>query len=122
MKKADIVIKFRELAHPRFKRQGDNLIYFHKISLSDALKSIPISFETIDGEVIKLSAPEVVSPDTTIELPGKGMPILDDNPLGPIKKSFQRGDLFVKFDIEFPRYLSEDKKQELTAILDENEH
>ena len=48
------------------------------------------------------------------------MPILNNDPLGPIKKSYQRGNLIVKFDIEFPKQLSEDQKQELTDILNED--
>lgn len=49
------------------------------------------------------------------------MPILNDNPLGPIKRDFARGNLIVKFDIEFPSQLSEEQKQELTDILNEDE-
>lgn len=47
------------------------------------------------------------------------MPILNDDPLGPIKRNFQRGKLIVKFDIQFPSELTEDQKIELTAIIDE---
>ena len=47
------------------------------------------------------------------------MPILNHNPLGPIKKSYGRGNLILKFDIEFPKQLSEDKKTALIDVLDE---
>lgn len=36
------------------------------------------------------------------------MPILNNDPLGPVKKSFERGDLLIKFDIDFPKYLSDE--------------
>ena len=51
---------------------------------------------------------------------GKGMPISNDDPLGPLKKSYKRGDLIVNFDIEFPTQLTEEQRQELTSILDED--
>ncbi len=49
------------------------------------------------------------------------MPILNDDPLSPIKKDFARGNLILKFNIQFPQDLNEDKKQELCSILDEIE-
>ena len=33
----DLVIKLVEVPHPEFKRNGDDLIYTHKITLNDAL-------------------------------------------------------------------------------------
>ncbi len=47
------------------------------------------------------------------------MPILNDDPLGPLKQSYQRGNLIIKFDIEFPAQLSEAQRLELTDILNE---
>ena len=47
------------------------------------------------------------------------MPILNNDPLGPIKRNFQRGNLIIRFDIQFPTELSEKQRQELTQILDE---
>lgn len=52
-------------------------------------------------------------------IPSKGMPILNDNPLSPIKQDYSKGNLILKFDIQFPQDLNEEKKQKLTAILDE---
>ncbi len=34
---SDLVVRFSELPHPRFERRGDDLLYLHSISLSDAL-------------------------------------------------------------------------------------
>jgi DnaJ-class molecular chaperone len=49
------------------------------------------------------------------------MPIVNDNPLGPIMKDFGRGNLILKFDIQFPKDLDESKKNKLVALLDEIE-
>lgn len=101
--RSDIVAKFVELPHKKFKRSGNDLIYSHKISLLDSLKSTPIHFTTIDNEMIEVAVDEVIGPKTVKVIPGKGMPILNDDPLGPIKRNYQRGNLIVKFDIEFPK-------------------
>ncbi len=47
------------------------------------------------------------------------MPVLNNDPLGPIKRNFQRGNLIVKFDIQFPTELTESQRNALTQILDE---
>ena len=76
-----------------------DLYYFHKISLKQALKSSPIEFLTIDNQQIQIAIDEVISPDTTHVIEGKGMPIYNNDPLGTIKMNGQRGNLIVKFDI-----------------------
>jgi DnaJ-class molecular chaperone len=107
------------LPNNKFKRQGNDLVYSHTLSLADALKSMPVHFTNIDGEMIEVSVDEVISPQTEKILLGKGMPILISDPLGPIKRNFQRGKLIIRFDIEFPEQLSEQQRLELTSILDE---
>ena len=85
--------------HPKFKREGNNIIYLHQISLIDSLKSLPVKFTTIDNEIIKVSVDEVITPLSEKIILGKGMPILNNDPLGPIKKNFERGNLIIRFDI-----------------------
>lgn len=69
--------------------------------------------------MIEISVDSVITPQTEKIIKGKGMPIFNNDPLGPIKRNFERGNLIIKFDIEFPDTLSEDKRKQLTAILDE---
>ncbi len=60
----DLVVVIRQIEHTQIKRQGDDLIYTHKISLKDALTSAPVQFETLDGQVIKYTSDDVVNPKT----------------------------------------------------------
>jgi DnaJ-class molecular chaperone len=46
------------------------------------------------------------------------MPILNNNPLGPIMKDYGTGNLILKFDIQFPQDLDEVKKNKLVELLD----
>ncbi len=98
----DLVIKFTQIPHPKFKRQGNDIIYYHKISLVDALRSNPIHFTTIEDENLEVALDEVISQHSEKVIPAKGMPILNENPLGPIKRDFSRGSLILRFDIVFP--------------------
>ena len=49
------------------------------------------------------------------------MPVLNNDPLSPLKKDYAKGDLILKFDIQFPQNLNEEKKLELSKILDDIE-
>ena len=98
---------------------GNDLILLHKISLKDALNAGPILFKTIEGEQIEISVDQVISPNFFKVIPGKGMPILNNNPLGPIKKDYKKGNMILKFDIVFPTKLDEGKKAELIQTLDD---
>jgi DnaJ-class molecular chaperone len=80
---------------------------------------MPVHFTTIDNKMVEVSVDQVISPQTEKVLEGLGMPILNNDPLGPIKRNFAKGNLIIKFDIEFPSELSERQRLELTSILDE---
>ena len=47
------------------------------------------------------------------------MPILNNDPLGPIKRDYGRGNLILKFDIQFPKNLNDERKNNLVILLDE---
>ena len=49
----DLIVTISEVPHATLRRDGDNLIYRHKISLSDALSMQVVEFKTLDGEIIK---------------------------------------------------------------------
>lgn len=110
----DLVIKFAQKTHLKFKRQGNDIVYIHKLSLLDSLKSSPIHFTTIDNQMIEVAVDEVISQKSEKVILNKGMPILNNDPLGPIKRNFQRGNLIIKFDIQFPTELSEKQRLALT--------
>jgi len=61
----------------------------------------------LNGELITLHFDEIISPQTRRVLSGQGMPI----------KGQGRGDLIVKFEIEFPEELSFEKKKRVIELL-----
>ena len=106
--RSDLVVRLSEKPHPKFTRRGDDIVYTHSISLCEGLVSAPISFRTIDNDELKVAVDSVIGPETEKVIKGKGMPIENKDPLGPIKKTYRRGDLIIRFDIQFPTQLSED--------------
>jgi len=80
---------------------------------------VPIHFTSIDNKTIEVAVDEIINQSTHKVIAGLGMPVLNNDPLGPIKRNFQRGNLIVKFDIQFPTELSENQRMALTQILDE---
>jgi len=113
------VIRFKQLDHS-FVREKNNLVYKHKISLQEALNASPIQFKTIDNENVHLGVDEVIQPNTVKVLRGKGMPIYNDDPLAPVMMNHSRGDMIVKFDIQFPKRVTP-SMHKLADLLDEVE-
>ena len=108
---ADVIFVIQENNNdtPAFVRDGNNLVYTHKLSLSDALSDCSLQIPTLDRRLISLACPEVVSPYYEKLIPGEGMPVS--------KKPGSRGDLVVRFHILFPKYLNGTKRVKIKELL-----
>ena len=120
-KNSDLIIKIKEIPHQTFKRVNKNdLLYTHKISLRDALNSVPVIFEHLDGRKLNISMDEIISPDTIKVVKNEGMPIIDkEKPIESISLDNKKGDLYIKFDIHFPDYINDKKKQKIISLLED---
>jgi len=118
-KTSDLLIHIRECNNPCFKRVNKNdLIYIHKINLADALNSEPVKLTTLDGRKIAISMDEIIAPQTIKIVKNEGMPIFQkDTNVRDMR--VKKGDLYIKFDIEFPEYINPEKKEEIIKLLDE---
>ena len=114
---ADLIIKIIELPHQRFTRNVDDLYCTQEISLASALCTSSITIYTLDGRNLIIPIDEVITPTTQKIIPNEGMPISSNSPLYNLKNEFENGCLVVKFEIRFPRYLSEENKEKLIHIL-----
>lgn len=104
------VVQEEENSDTSFVRDGNNLIYTYKISLSDALTDCSLQIPTLDQRIISLACPEVVSPFYEKLIPGEGMPLSK----GSTKA---RGDLIIRFHILFPKYLNGVKRTKMKELL-----
>mmetsp|Transcript_9721 Transcript_9721/g.11074 ORF Transcript_9721/g.11074 Transcript_9721/m.11074 type:complete len:311 (-) Transcript_9721:217-1149(-) len=101
----DIMFIIRERPHPRFIREGSNLRYRHQVSLGQALTGFDVDIQFLDGKVLTVRVDDVVHPNYTKIVKGKGMP--------SSKRPGHFGDLYIQFDISFPSHLEEDQKKSL---------
>ncbi len=107
---ADVVFIVNEKPHSRFKRDRDNLEYTQKITLADALAGTVVQVKGLDEKKYQLdSTNDVITPNTVKTIAGAGMPIS--------KRPGERGDLIIRFEIQFPRYLSSEKKRKVRELL-----
>ncbi|GAX73219.1 hypothetical protein CEUSTIGMA_g672.t1 [Chlamydomonas eustigma] len=106
---SDIVFVIGEKAHPRFRRDGNDLIYTARVSLAEALCGTTLKIEHVDGSLISFPVTDVITPTSNKVIKGKGMPIT--------KAPGTFGNMIVKFDVTFPRSLSNEQKDILKQAL-----
>jgi DnaJ-class molecular chaperone len=97
----------------------DDLIYTQKIRLVQALNSEPVSLITLDSRRLTIAMDEIISPQTVKMVKGEGMPIYNkEDPLNHLLFKEKRGDLYIKFEIQFPKFIDPEKKEEITRLLE----
>jgi DnaJ-class molecular chaperone len=109
----DLVVIVRQLAHAFFERKGANLLFKKQITLSEALFGARFVLQHLDNRklVVTTDPKAVITPDTIHVIAGEGMPEKGD--------AFHRGDLFVSYEIEFPkkRVLTREFRHELCKVV-----
>ena len=108
----DIVFIIREAKHERFHREGSDLHYRIKISLSDALCGFTHDIKMLDEQerVKRLNMRTPVSNVMTKVLAGEGMP--------KSKEPGKKGDLIITFEVAFPtRELTDTQKAAVRSAL-----
>eukprot|EP00051_Salpingoeca_urceolata_P013252 m.165852 g.165852 ORF g.165852 m.165852 type:complete len:313 (-) comp17743_c1_seq6:120-1058(-) len=106
---ADVVFVIKYKSHPRFVREGNDLVHTACITVADALAGCIVELLTLDGRKLNIPVNDVVTPGYEKRVPGEGMPIT--------KSPGKRGDLRLKFDITFPTSLSEHQKALIRKAL-----
>jgi len=107
---SNLVIKFKQECNNTYTRMGEHLMIKHKITLAEAIKGTPVNITTLDKRNITLMVDELISPQTCKEVVGEGMPCEGG-----------RGNLYIKFDIQFPVQFSTDSRTQIVCALKANE-
>jgi len=107
----DIIFIIAEKPHGRFKRNGNDLICKHSITLKQALLGFNMEVETLDNRTLRIPINKIVSPGYTHKVANEGM---------PISKGGQqsKGNLLIEFEIIFPNRLTESQKKTLSECLE----
>jgi len=82
-----------------------------KISLCEALTGTEFKITHLDKRVlvVRNKPGEIIKPGQLKQITGEGMPISGD--------PFHKGNLYIKFDVEFPTTMTADVAQTLKSVL-----
>lgn len=105
----DIHVEIVTLPHPVFTRQGLDLHAKFTITLLESLTGFERSLTHLDGRKVTLKRDEVTPAGFIQPITGEGMP--------HHKASYKMGDLYVTYDVEFPKKLSTAAKESLRNLL-----
>lgn len=106
----DIVFKIKQIHDIDYMRYGPHLYSKYSIELLEALVGTTIIIDRHpSNKIFCIKINEVVNPNTLIEIKGLGMPYLD--------KPNNFGNLYISFDIIFPKTLCDKRKEYLGKIL-----
>ncbi|MEK7613907.1 MAG: molecular chaperone DnaJ [Patescibacteria group bacterium] len=101
----DLYIKVHVETHPRFRKEGFNLVTELPIKITDALLGAEYVLETLEGKV-NVSVPPLRSTDEILRMKGKGVPM----------EQGKRGDLLIRVKVELPHKLSKSAKKLLEDL------
>lgn len=104
----DLYIKVHVEDHPKFNKEGPNLLMDLPVKITDALLGSKYEIETLDGE-LELKIPKGSSHGDVLRVKGKGVPI--DNS--------RRGDLLIKLKLEIPGKLSRKARKLVEDLREE---
>ncbi len=96
----DLYVNIHVRPHPKFKREGSNIISSEQISFSQAVLGDKIDVETVDGEV-RMKIPAGTQSGEVFRIRDKGVPYMQRR---------GRGDHLVKIIVKIPKNLSRNQK------------
>ncbi|CAG9310849.1 unnamed protein product [Blepharisma stoltei] len=121
---SNLIFQIVELPDQNFKRIGNDLVYSVQISLINAILAEPVHITTLDKRIITVSPDEVIGTKSRKLIENEGMPIFKEieqgnepKKFGLDKRSVEKGNLIVKFTVNYPKYIPESSKQALCKLL-----
>jgi DnaJ homolog subfamily A member 2 len=107
----DVIVVVELQEHKIFKRKGADLLLEKEITLVEALTGVDFTFTHLDNKKIRVKSHpgEVIKPNSLMTLKDLGLPFH--------KKSFEHGNIYVLFRVQFPDKLAKDQIENLAKIL-----
>jgi DnaJ family protein B protein 4 len=106
---ADLTFVIKEIPHPIYKRDGDDLVCPVRISLGKALTNPTIPLITLDKRRLNVAVEDIITPGYRTSVRGEGMPIA--------KEPHLRGNLHLDFTVIFPTSLTAAQKAAIAQNL-----
>jgi curved DNA-binding protein len=104
-----LYFKVHILSHPIYKRDGNDIVVEHKVSLTEALLGAVIKVPTLEGEK-QVKVPAGTQPLTKLRLRGLGM---------PHSRGGGRGDQFVKIVVTLPKSLTPEQTELIESLKEQ---
>ncbi|KAK1361393.1 HSP40/DnaJ peptide-binding protein [Heracleum sosnowskyi] len=105
----DVTIVIVENKHLLFRKDGDDLVFEIEIPLVEALTGCTLLVPLLDGEKTMIDIEDIIYPGYRKIVAGQGMP--------KSKEPGERGDLILKFEVEFPEQLTDEQRLDVYNIL-----
>jgi curved DNA-binding protein len=106
----DLYVKLKEVEHPVFKRDGNDLYVDRRIRFTEAIMGTKVTIPTLDGKTMSLKVPPGTQSHTKMRLKNYGLPFANGK---------NRGDLYVRIIVETPTNLTKKQKTLLEDLVKE---
>ena len=104
----DLYIEVQIAPHPRFSRQGQDLLYRAPLSFVEAALGTEVQVPTFNQGPARLTIPPGTQPGSRFSIPGEGLPGL---------RGSHRGDLVVEMELKTPTGLTPKQEKLLQEFL-----
>jgi molecular chaperone DnaJ len=104
----DLIVQIEEIEDENLKRDGQNVLYVHDISFSDAALGTSIEVPTVEGRA-KIKIEAGTQSGKVLRLKGKGLPSVN---------AYGRGDQLIQINIFTPTKLSSEERALLEKLRD----
>lgn len=105
--RGDLIVVIKELPHPTFRREGQNLSCDIRIDAFEAILGTSKRITTIDNKEFEIDIPAGTQPMTILNMTGYGV---------PHKQNAKRGNLYIRVIVEIPKTLNQTHKENIDAI------
>jgi curved DNA-binding protein len=106
----DLIVNVRISPHPRFKREGRDIILEKRVSVWDAMLGGNLTIETLDKKTLNITVPAGTQPDTVLSCRNEGLPGL---------RNRSKGNLLIRIKVEIPKNLNIAQVESLNNIRTE---
>lgn len=106
--KGDIKIFIKIVNDTNFVREGLNLVCQKDISLKEALTGFKYELTYLNDQILSMNnnGDVIITPSFVKVIPNYGF-----------ERSGQKGNLIIKFNIQFPKHLTNEQREEIKKIL-----
>jgi len=103
----DLIVNVRIAPHPKFQREGSNILIEKKISVWEAILGGNVLIETLDKKTLNINVPKGAQPETVLSCKSEGLPGL---------RNRTRGNLLIKLKVEIPKNLNQTQINQLEEL------